>query len=213
MIAKVATITLANISLLGADELLRIGFVGSIDAKISTYGLYGLTSAGVWVSRVDASGQSKVIEQSGANTAAAATSTKNNIVQMPDGVAELASDTAAAAKRYRRKARVPYTLVGGTDTVELVPALANYYGVIDSILVLPHDAIAAAVFAFSCPAGTAIESCELALVDETINRQLEDFMIHGNLTADASDGDAISLTITGIGVEEGTIIVTYHYET
>jgi len=113
------------------------------------------------------------------------------------------------------KVRIPYLLAGGAQAnLSLVPALAGYYAVIDSILVKPVDAIAAFTMAFHCPNGTAIETCELVLVENTINDQLRDYMVHGDLTADASDADALVVQLGGgVGTESGTIIVTYHHET
>ena len=68
--------------------------------------------------------------------------------------------------------------------------------------------------AFECPAGGALETCEVTLVANTMNTQLKDYVLHGDLTAGASDADAIVVDLSGgAGAETGTIIVTYHYET
>jgi len=52
IIAKVATITLANISLWGTEELERIGWLNNPVIDI----LYSMTSTGVWIARTDTSG-------------------------------------------------------------------------------------------------------------------------------------------------------------
>jgi len=208
IIAKVATITLANISLLGPDELERIGWLNNPIIDI----LYSMTSAGVWISRVNTSG---LITD--ANSAAIAVdSEKAALNTVPPSISGyILTDVAQYKKRIPMKARIPYTLAGGVQAnLQLVPGLANYFAVIDSILVKPVNAIAAFQMTFECPAGTAIETCELVLVAQTMNDQLRDYVVHGVLAADASDGDPIVVDLAGgAGAETGTIIVTYHYET
>ena len=206
IIAKVATITLANISLLGTEELIRIGWLGNPIIDI----LYSMTSAGVWISRVNASGQIQEANTDGVKT----NQLYQTIIAAQPTVGNISTLTIAA-NVHRKVARIPYLLAGGVQAnLQLVAGLADYYAVIDSILVKPVDAIAGFQMTFECPAGTAIEICELALVGQTINDQLRDYVVHGVLAADASDGDAIVVDLAGGGgVEAGTIIVTYHYET
>ena len=208
IIAKVATITLANISLLGPDELERIGWLNNPIIDI----LYSMTSAGVWIARTDSSGQLKVAEEYSSKIEAWSRYTPQVISPSVSGYQSSNTYYLQYAKRI---ARIPYLLAGGVQAnLPLVAGLGGYYAVIDSILVKPVDGIAAFAMTFECPAGTAIEMCEIALVANTINDQLRDYMVHGVLAADASDGDAIVVDLAGGGgVEAGTIIVTYHYET
>jgi len=205
-------ITTANPSPTG-EEFIRFGYADLVKAGVITVDTSGLLQWGT-----NASGQKLVVEDNSSNIS---TQTGyNRYLQYAIMHPHIEEQTSAPinnvlVKLQQRVVRVPYTLAGGVlANVELVPALAGFYGVIDSILILPHDAIAPMQMAFECPAATSIEMVNVTLVADTINDQMRDYVIHGNLTADASDNDAIVVDLSGgAGAETGVIIVTYHYET
>ena len=78
IIAKVGVIQLSNISMLGPDELIRIGWLNNPIIDI----LYSMTSAGVWIARTDSSGQPKVVEANGAAISSRINSNKNFVATL-----------------------------------------------------------------------------------------------------------------------------------
>lgn len=119
IVAKVGTINLANISLLGAEELQRIGWLNNPIVDL----LYILNSSGVWVTKVNAAGYS--IDATLMGTYFDNHSTLNQhsyISSIPP---------SSVSGSYRRRIAVKeFVLTNGVYTDgELVAALASYYGV------------------------------------------------------------------------------------
>jgi hypothetical protein len=123
IISKVSTITLAEISRLGTDELIRIGWLNNPVIDI----LYSMTSAGVWVAKTDSSGQQKVVEAS-----SSANKYNNQYTQSRPLVGVSPANYTQQANAQPRYALIEFTSnAGGTldADVDIVPALSGHYGV------------------------------------------------------------------------------------
>ena len=127
IIAKVATITLANISLLGSSELRRIGWLDNPIIDI----LYSMTSAGVWISRVDTSGR-----LTDANSGAIKTDLDTANTYQAQLLASVLTPTvtgsgiatvAGSGAAHRRIAQVPLTeAAGAIAATAIVTGIASY---------------------------------------------------------------------------------------
>lgn len=145
LIAWVATVGLANISLYTYDYLKHIGWYielpnGIVFLNPVVKELYTFTNAGVWVDRKDASGYDiapGIIQQNSTYSYKALA----NIMRPTISELYPTSSTTVVLKSKPRKHLVSFiSNAGGTidNDPELVPALAGYYGVIDEIVVISN---------------------------------------------------------------------------
>lgn len=126
LIQWVADQTLAEISKYPDYELKRIGWYDSGARKE----LYTLTSTGVWINRTGTLGGGHIEELMNNSIGKFYTGQMMDLEPRISGA--LSSVSSVFASNMRRKiAIIPAVLVNGVlANVELVPALANYYGVI-----------------------------------------------------------------------------------
>lgn len=204
IIAKVNTVTLANISLLSAEELLRIGWLGNpiIDK------LYKIGSTGLWVAREqNAAGTSPleaflpILNTSVGQTLAVGDYDPFNIGQ-------------TAAQRLRRRViAVPVAVVAGgaiTDQ-ELLPAVASYkyrvkvLGIACSIT----DAAVTILFEDSTPTtyvGCPASGFSLGFTADVLNSSLAGIVIY-----DATANKNLQVDISGAGAGAANFIFYLEY--
>lgn len=146
IVAKVAIITLANISLMGDKELERIGWIGNLIVER----LYELTSAGVWIARTDASGRVTEANSATINTSLSPLSyiQRATISGVPETVAaiNIADSEATQTNRHRRIVTVPLlsNAGGGFDADQALTGVvaAGYYKVAKLLALMSIDAAA-----------------------------------------------------------------------
>jgi hypothetical protein len=134
IVSKVSTITLAEISRLSADELLRIGWLGNPAIDI----LYSITSAGVWVARTDASGLVTEANSTDLLTYVGRT----NPLGTRTTVKGLPSSMAGAQNAMEVYAIVEFTSnAGGNIDVDQVikAAVSSYFGVARMLAIWSKD--------------------------------------------------------------------------
>lgn len=213
IVAKVATITLANISLLGSDELRRIGWLDNPVIDI----LYSLTSAGVWVAQTNASGLLTEANSSSISSHAGYSRYHIQANRSPMLASPNDSPTSAiAAANQRRLAVVPITIAAGgavTNTV-IAPSLAGYKGrfIITGIISDTTDATVTIIFQDEDDAlltGCLAAGFALELTANVINKTLDGVCVYSGTAAKALEVD-----VSGVGAGAANLILygEYFYE-
>lgn len=192
--------TLAQLSLENAGELERIGWTNNPIVDI----LYSLTSAGVWIARVDASGKQLISDT---------TQQTYQVMQLSQGGQPTITypypatqNGITAAKRCIRKVIFTSAADGSIATdPELVAAVASFYGV-GRIISIQALAASGAAPVFEIQEG-ATEICKIATAQFEANKPLnanfgDQYFYIG------TDNTAISLD--GSGCSSLGNAVTYH---
>jgi len=203
IISRIGTVTLANISLLGTEELLRIGWLNNPVIDI----LYSMTSAGVWVAKTDSSGV-VTTKLNGAQQNYLASIAKYGY----QGVA--APDMGSSLNQAHRLGSVSFVSnAGGTiDTdPELVPALAGYYGVCRFIAIVCDDATTPVFEVQEGTTGLANNQSPGVLV-ANVNKAFDENYLWGGTDNTALSIDGSDCSDLG-NAKNYTIYFEYWYET
>ena len=208
IIAKVATITLANISLLGAPELERIGWLNNpiVDK------LYSLTSAGQWVVRVDASGYPKI--EAGINTYISKLDASRRFVLPPFPTVNYIPDTPTEDD-HSKILLVPLSTdgAGAVGVTGLVIGGAASFPVMDLLGIWSPDTDPATTLAFTVDAGTLIGPATLvvALTASTMTLFANGAYVPFYCSTDDSD---IRVAVSGAPASKTLFLVgRWHLET
>lgn len=138
----------------------------------------------------------------------------------PNVAALMSGGATGIAFFERRVANVAVTLDAAgqaLNTILIADPAGAYYGVVDSILIIPLAGCTIAggiTFAFESPAGTAIFSLlTTAIAEYVVNRSLEDVLVYNT-----TDNEALVVDLTGAGGagdvgKQFIIQVRYHLET
>lgn len=162
--------SLAQLSTYQGTELVRIGFVEHLSARESIYGLYTLTSAGVWVANTDAYGRKKVNND---GTYFQRVEMAPRIMGAP--VVDALEPTYVQRRIGTAGRTFTSNAAGGFDLdVNLASAIAGYYTVIRFGKIRASQNVAAGVLVIHDSAGNLVSTLGMAaLVAYTPSNTLE----------------------------------------
>jgi len=221
-IAWVAGVTLATISKMTAPELQRIGFIKELNDKTSIWGLYSMTSAGAWVSRVNASGQLTEANSTVIKSETALTADRVSLGAMPTVGCNFDSNIELG-NAIPRVAQIPLTEAGGAIVAVLVTGISGYYAIckIKRIWAPAGTTDAANTWTVASEAGGAITGPTVFTMNLTENRMhwidagAAGISGEGVLLYNTTDDKNIELSVADLAAVGTTyyIEVEYWYET
>lgn len=213
LVAWVAQVTLAKISLMSEDYLRYIGWFDNPVVDI----LYTMTSAGVWIARTDTSGQVKTVES---NSTALSTYANRVVTFLRAAANPSITPQGSGGDAYytHQIARIPFVSDAGgnpTGDVSLVGATVGYYNVARILAIVSSDAggALAPVLYFSTTSHDKFLALGFNITDSNYpSTQLADLPVY--YIDDDNEALVIDEDSSGLGVSKNWIaIVEYWKET
>ena len=203
LIDFVARTGLTEISSWSAQDLVDIGWMESVSSKVSLFGLYGITSAGLWT---------PIVNASGLVTEANSTLIYSNVRMLPNqsGSYVTAPSTTATSFAYKGKRidQIPINTNAGGESlvVDLHTGPAGYYPVVRLKRIISNVADAATNLAITVSGGALLGPAS-QVINLQANIQLD---LGDQLFYDLTDATVIRAQLTA-GPVNGTIWLEIEY--